>query len=108
MFLKFIFILGPSWWLSGEESAGYVGDMGSIRRSGRSPGERNGNPLSILAWEIPWTEQPGGLQSTGSQTVRHDLAATFLFDYLFVCFPKDGQQKSCLLFMLLFEYFFGV
>ena len=27
---------------------------------------------SILAWEIPWTEEPGGLQSTGSQRVRHD------------------------------------
>ena len=27
---------------------------------------------SILAWEIPWTEVPGGLQSMGSQTVRHD------------------------------------
>ena len=29
---------------------------------------------SILAWESPWTEQPGGLQSTGSQRVRHDWA----------------------------------
>ena len=27
---------------------------------------------SILAWEIPWTEEPGGLQSTRSQRVRHD------------------------------------
>ena len=27
---------------------------------------------SILAWEIPWTEEPGSLQSTGSQRVRHD------------------------------------
>ena len=27
----------------------------------------------ILAWETPWTEEPGGLQSTGSQKVRHDL-----------------------------------
>ena len=27
---------------------------------------------SILAWRIPWTEKPGGLQSTGSQRVRHD------------------------------------
>ena len=27
---------------------------------------------SILAWRIPWTEEPGGLQSTGSQKVRHD------------------------------------
>ena len=29
---------------------------------------------SILAWEIPWTEKPGGLQSMGSQRVRHDVA----------------------------------
>ena len=27
---------------------------------------------SILAYKIPWTEEPGGLQSTGSQRVRHD------------------------------------
>ena len=27
---------------------------------------------SILAWRIPWTEELGGLQSTGSQKVRHD------------------------------------
>ena len=29
---------------------------------------------SILAWGIPWTEDPGGLQSMGLQRVRHDLA----------------------------------
>ena len=28
----------------------------------------------ILAWEIPWTEEPGGLQSMQSQRVRHDSA----------------------------------
>ena len=27
---------------------------------------------SILAWEVPWAEEPGGLQSMGSQRVRHD------------------------------------
>ena len=27
----------------------------------------------ILAWEIPWTKEPGGLQSVGSQGVRHDV-----------------------------------
>ena len=27
---------------------------------------------SILAWRIPWTEEPGGLQSTGSQRVGHE------------------------------------
>ena len=29
---------------------------------------------SILVWEIPWTEEPSGLESMGSQRVRHDLA----------------------------------
>ena len=29
---------------------------------------------SILAWKIPWTEEPGGLLSMGSQRVGHDLA----------------------------------
>ena len=29
---------------------------------------------SILAWRIPWTEEPGGLQSMGLQRVRYDLA----------------------------------
>ena len=35
-------------------------------------GEGNGNPLQFLAWRIPWTEEPGGLQSMGSQRVGHD------------------------------------
>ena len=30
---------------------------------------------SILAWRIPWREEPGGLQSMGLQRVRHDLSA---------------------------------
>ena len=29
-------------------------------------------PSSILAWKIPWMEEPGGLESTGSQRVGHD------------------------------------
>ena len=32
--------------------------------------------FSILAWNIPWTEEPGGLQSMGSQRVGHDEAHT--------------------------------
>ena len=38
-----------------------------------SPGRKEGHPLSsILTWRIPWTEEPGGLQSMGSQRVGHD------------------------------------
>ena len=44
-----------------------AGDASSIPGSGSSPAEGNGNPLHILAWEIPWTEEPDGLQSTASE-----------------------------------------
>ena len=48
-------------------------DLGSIPGLGRSPRKGNGNPLQyILAWRIPWREEPGGLQSTKSQSIRHD------------------------------------
>ena len=53
-----------------------AGDVGSIPGLGRSPGEGNGNPLQYLAWKVSWTEEPGGLQSMGSQKSRtlSDLA----------------------------------
>ena len=35
--------------------------------------EETANHSSILAWEIPWTDEPDGLQSIGSQRVWHDL-----------------------------------
>ena len=44
-----------------------AGDAGLTPGSGRPLGERNGNPLESSYWEIPWTEEPGGLQSMGSQ-----------------------------------------
>ena len=54
-------------------NAGDTGDVGSISGSGRVPGGGHGNPLQYSCLKkIPWTEEPGGLQSTGSQRVRHD------------------------------------
>ena len=47
--------------------------MGLITGSGRSLGEGNGYHQSILDWKIPWTEELGGLQSTGLQRVGQDL-----------------------------------
>ena len=44
-----------------KNSPANAGDKGLIPGSGRSPGEGNGNPLHILAQEIAWTEEPGGL-----------------------------------------------
>ena len=45
-----------------------AGDSVSIPGSGRFPGEGNGNPLQILAWEIPWTEEPGGVTKESGMT----------------------------------------
>ena len=56
----------------GKASACNTGDPGSIPESGRSPGEKMATYSSILAWKIPWTEEPCRLQSMGSQRVGHD------------------------------------
>ena len=56
----------------GKASACNVGDLGSIPASGRSPGEGNGNHSSTLAWKIPYMDEPGRLESMGSQRVGHD------------------------------------
>ena len=63
------------WWLSSKESAWDAKDAGD---TGQSLGQED--PLEkgmathsgILAWRTPWIEEPGGLQSTGSQGVGHD------------------------------------
>ena len=57
---------------NGKASAFNAGDPGLIPGSGRSPGEGNGNPLQYSCLEIPWMEEPGRLQSMGSQRVGHD------------------------------------
>ena len=56
-----------------KNSPANAGDAGSIPGSVRSPGEGNGNPLVILAWNIQWTQKPW-LQAMGSQS-KHDLVA---------------------------------
>ena len=53
-------------------NAGDIRDASSMPGSGRSPGEGRGNPLEHSCWRIPWTEEPGGLQSIGLQRVGHD------------------------------------
>ena len=50
---------------------------------------------SILAWEIPWTEEPGGLQSMGSQRVGHDRVHTHKLHYLnFQYIPSCSKSKQ--------------
>ena len=44
-----------------------AGDLGLVSGSGRSGEEKMAAHSTILAWKIPWTEEPGGLQSVGPQ-----------------------------------------
>ena len=53
-------------------NVGDTRDTGSFPGWGRSPGGGNGTHSSILAWRIPWTEEPGRLQSMGSHRVGHN------------------------------------
>ena len=51
-----------------------AGDLGLIPGSERSSAAGNGNPFQYSSWKIPWTEEPGGLQSGGSQWVGGNRA----------------------------------
>ena len=55
-----------------------TGDVGSIPGSGRSPGGGVAAHSSILAWRIPWTEEPGRLLFMGPQRVGRDRVTIHL------------------------------
>ena len=54
-------------WLRGKESAYNAGEVGVIPGSGRSPEKEMASHSSMLAWEIPLTEEPSRLQIMGSE-----------------------------------------
>ena len=75
--------MGPS-----KERACKVGDVGSIPGLERFRGEGNGYYSSILAWRIPRTETPGGLQSMGLQ----ELDMTEQLTLLLFLFHEDRRM----------------
>ena len=58
---------------SGKESTCQAGDAGSIPGFWRPPRVGNDNSFWYSCLDIPWTEEPGGLQSMGLQRVEHNL-----------------------------------
>ena len=94
LFLSTIFP-GLSRWLSGKEF------ICQCRRCGFDSSLDQEDPLemrkeihsSILAWETPWTEEPGGLRSTGSQRVGHDWARTHYFS-IHTCILKQCSWSN--------------
>ena len=74
-----------------KESAYNVGDPGSIPGSGRSPGKGIATQSSILTWRIPWTEEPGRLQSIGLQRAGHNWVTN---TFMYIGCPNVGTDKS--------------
>ena len=64
-----------------------------VKRKSNLMEKEMANHSSILAWRIPWTEEPGGLQSTGSQRVGYDWATSLSFSPL----SWEDFQLLCLL-----------
>ena len=62
----------------GQKMAGMLGPQGGRRRKGFGEGSEHALEKAVtphsstLAWKLPWTEEPGGLQSMGLLRVRHD------------------------------------
>ena len=76
-----------------------AGDPGSIPGSGRSSGEEKAIHSSILAWRIPWTKEPDGLQSLGLQRVgltqnSRSVPARDLFGEPLVELMKKGHEEN--------------
>ena len=60
-------------------------------------GEGNGNPLSVLAWKVPWADEIGRLQSMGSQRDGHNLAT-----------QQTNKTDDLQIFFTLLNVFFAV
>ena len=64
---------------TGKESACSAGVSGSVLGQENPLEKEMATQSSILAWEVPWTEEPDGLLSMGSQRVEHDLVTTHTY-----------------------------
>ena len=97
-------IQGLLWWLSGKKSTcseGGAEDSGSILGSGRFLEEEMAAHSSMLAWKIPWSEEPGGLQSMGLQRAGHDWVTkhsphnnpVYYLHSSWVCYADQSPRK---------------
>ena len=95
--LLFWFPLVAQWWRICLPMKGDAGDKGSIPGSGRSFGEKVATCFSILAWEIPWTEQPSGLQSIELQSQIQLSMHTHV--------SLHGSRSQCGNFASIFQFY---
>ena len=89
--------LGSIWWLGIPDSSVVKNLPAMQRMQALSLGQEDtveeemATQSTILVWEIPWTEEPGGLQSIGLQRVRHDLAINH-HDHVMLFYLRNSDQ----------------
>ena len=87
-------------WIIHQGQGGFISGMqGCIQYSNENSSQSNSEKamathFSALAWRIPWTEEPGGLQSMGSLGVRH-IWATSLSLFTFMHWRRKWQPTPC-------------
>ena len=97
-------------WCSGQESTYQCRRHGSVPGLGRSPGGENGTHSSILAWKIPWTEEPGatahGVAKSQTQPSRHLLTYS-IFQMLTRLHKFSFHPETILIINIYFRTLFG-
>ena len=92
---------GGAHWKNPTANAEGIRDMGSLPGSGRFLEEGLATHSSILAWRIPWTEEPGGLQSMGLQSwtwlkclSTHACVCVYLITFIITSPGKPSLQST--------------
>ena len=83
LIVKHVFCSGLPWWLSDKESSAMQETWIQSLGWENLPEKEMAIHSSVLAWRIPWTEEPGGLQSMGSQKSRTQLSDKITTMFLF-------------------------
>ena len=109
--ILYINIRGLPWWLSGQESACQCRKCGFDPWVRNIPWRRKWQPGNILAWEILWTEEPGGLQFMGlqepdmmQQLSMHTCTHTHTHTYPLFRSVSNLYIKCCLLSPFVLRY----
>ena len=89
--------------------SGDIRDMGSVPGLGRSPGRGHGNPLCILAWKIPWKEEPGEprsieldmIEATQHEACRLSIMESYNIQFLCLASFSFFSLQLCVSFSFL-------
>ena len=91
-------MVGLPWWLSGKRIRLPMKEVQSLGQ--KDPLEKEmATHLGILAWEIPWTDEPGELQSMGSQGAGHNLPPIHHYHHKNECFIKESVLKESIMIL---------